>query len=141
MELMSEGQMNRLIDKRRKRDAKMMIRTIMESPLKDGDVVMPDGKMSIEFLSKQNLDVQTRIYLTMAGLASSGDPKAAEFLMKYGGYTPPVEQNVTVNIPRIVNDLEFKQEEELEALEAAYDVIEPPKEEKKDVVTTDSETV
>ena len=141
MEMLSEGQLKKLMDRRQRRDMKMLIRLVMETPLNDGEVFEVDGKTSIKELSKKNLDVQTRIWLTMAGQAAGGDVKAAELMLKYGGYTPPVEQNVNVNIPRIVNDLEFKQEEELEALEAAYDVIEPPKEEKKDVVTTDSEIV
>lgn len=126
MELVSDGQLKKLIEKRQKRDAKMIIRMIMESPLKEGEVVMPDGQMSIAELSQKNLDVQTRIILTMAGQAASGDSKSAEFLFKYGGYTPPVEQNVTVNLPRIVNDIEFKQEEMLE--EAEYEILDKPEE-------------
>lgn len=137
----TERQIQNIIAKRQKRDAKMLIRLIMETPLKEGPVAHVDGKMSIAELSKQNLDVQTRIYLTMAGQAANGDTKSADFLMKYGGYTPPVEQNVTVNLPRIINDLEFKQEEEQEALEASFEVLDAPDEEGEDVITTDSETV
>lgn len=132
-----EKTVERIIAKRQKRDSKEIIRMVMATPLKDegeyGPVVMPDGKMSIAELSKKNLDVQTRIYLTMAGQATSGDVKSAEFLMKYGGLTPPAEQTVNINLPRIVNDIEFKQEEEEKALEAAFEVLEAPKEEEEDV--------
>lgn len=128
----SETQIQNIIAKRQRRDAKMLIRMVMQTPLKDGPVAEVDGKMSIAALSKENLDVQTRIMLTMAGQASSGDVKAAEFLMKYGGYTPPVEQNVTVNLPRIINDIEFNEEEETKALEASYDILESPKLEKEE---------
>lgn len=127
----SETQIQNIIAKRQRRDAKMLIRMVMQTPLKDGPVAEVDGKMSIAALSKENLDVQTRIMLTMAGQASSGDVKAAEFLMKYGGYTPPVEQNVTVNLPRIINDIEFKEEEETKALESAFEVLDAPDEQEK----------
>ena len=77
MELMSEAQIKRLIEKRQRRDMKLLIRTVMETPLDDGEVFVPDGKTSIKQLSKKNLDVQTRIWLTMAGQAAGGDTKAA----------------------------------------------------------------
>ena len=137
--LMSEQQVQKLLDKRQRRDVRLLIRTVMSTPLKDGPVTEVDGKISIAELSKKNLDVQTRIILTMAGQAAGGDPKSAEFLFKYAGYTPPTEQNVTVNLPRIINDLEFKEEQMLE--EAADLMLAEGEEVKEDVITTDSETV
>ena len=141
MEMLSEGQLKKLMDRRQRRDMKMLIRLVMETPLNDGEVFEVDGKTSIKELSKKNLDVQTRIWLTMAGQAAGGDVKAAELMLKYGGYTPPVEQNVNVNLPRIVNDLEFKEEQQIETIEAGYELIEPLKEEKKDVKSIDSEVI
>ena len=40
----------------------------------------------------------------MAVNAALGDLKSAEFLMKYGGYTPPAETEVTMDLPRIIDD-------------------------------------
>lgn len=98
--------------KRAKRDSKLLIRAIMESPLKKGEVYEVDGDTPIETIARQNTDVQTRMLLKIAGLAANGDIKAADFLMKYGGYTPPVEQNVTLNVPRIVDDISELDDEE-----------------------------
>lgn len=98
--------------KRAKRDSKILIRAIMESPLRKGEVFEVDGDTPIEVVAKQNTDVQTRMLLKIAGLAAQGDIKAADFLMKYGGYTPPVEQNVTLNIPRIVDDISELEEDD-----------------------------
>ena len=137
----TERQIQNIVAKRQRRDMRQLIRLIMQTPLNDGEVFEVDGKTSIKELSKKNLDVQTRVWLTMAGQAAGGDVKSAELMLKYGGYTPPVEQNINVNIPRIVNDLEFKEEEEQKALEASYELLEEPEEEEEDGVTTDSETV
>lgn len=98
--------------KRAKRDSKILIRAIMESPLKKGEVYEVDGETPIEVIAKQNTDIQTRMLLKIAGQAANGDIKAADFLMKYGGYTPPVEQNVTLNVPRIVDDISELEEDD-----------------------------
>ena len=42
----------------------------------------------------------------MSMKAMSGDIKAAEFLMKYGGFEPPKDVNVDVKTPIFVNDLD-----------------------------------
>lgn len=91
--------------RRANRDMKLLIRSIMDSPLKKGDIIDVDGDTPIEQIARQNTDVQTRMLLQIAAQATRGDIKAADFLMKYGGYTPPAEQNVTVNVPRIVDDI------------------------------------
>lgn len=103
---------DRVRKKRAKRDTKILIRAIMETPLRKGETVEVDGSIPIETLAKQNTDVQTRMLLKIAGQAANGDIKAADFLMKYGGYTPPVEQNITLNVPRIVDDIKELEEED-----------------------------
>lgn len=103
---------NKVRKKRARRDTKILIRAIMETPLRKGEVAEVDGSVPIEVLSKQNTDVQTRMLLKIAGQAANGDIKAADFLMKYGGYTPPVEQNVTLNLPKIVDDIKDLDDED-----------------------------
>ena len=98
--------------KRAKRDSKILIRAIMETPLKKGEVYEVDGETPMEVIARQNTDIQTRMLLKIAGQAANGDIKAADFLMKYGGYTPPVEQNITMKVPVIVDDLDQLEEEE-----------------------------
>lgn len=98
--------------KRSRRDSKILIRAILESPLRKGEVYEVDGSTPIEIISKQNTDVQTRMFLKIAGQAVQGDTKAAELLLKYGGYTPPVEQNITMKLPVIVDDLDDVEDEE-----------------------------
>lgn len=98
--------------KRARRDTKILIQAIMESPLKKGETVEVDGNTPIEQIAKQNTDVQTRMFLKIAGQAAQGDIKAADFLMKYGGYTPPVEQNITMRVPVIVDDIDDIEDED-----------------------------
>ena len=116
------------MDKRIKRDMKELIHLVLESPLRDGEVVEADGEMSMETLSKKNTDVRTRIIMQMSFQASSGDPKSAEFLFKYGGYTPAVEQNVTLNIPQIIDDMTLPYTEIRQIEQPEVAVLEAPKE-------------
>lgn len=88
-----------------KRDMKMLIRELLEMPVSDGRVFGIDDVQSISELAKLNTDVRTRILISVANDAARGDIKAAELLLKYGGYTPAIEQNVSVRLPQIINDL------------------------------------
>lgn len=86
-------------------DMKRLIRLALDSPLTDGKIFEIDGEKPIEFFKKRNTDVKTRMVLQVAVDAAKGDLKSAEFLMKYGGFEPPKEQNVTVELPTIVDDI------------------------------------
>lgn len=82
-----------------------IIRQVLVSPIKrEGEVVHPDGKISMEELSKANTTVQTRIVTQLAYNAAQGDVKSAEFLMKYGGYNPP-ENKEMIDMPQIIDDM------------------------------------
>lgn len=93
------------IKKRRKSDLKEVIRSVLVSPtLDDGDVELVDGSKPIGAYLDSNIDVMTRIVIRQALAAGNGDVKSAEFLMKYGAYTPAQETNLNV-IPMIVDDI------------------------------------
>lgn len=93
---------------RESKDMKELIRLTLESPVnsKDADLAMPNGFYSIQSFKDKNTDVATRILIAMSMKAMSGDIKAAEFLMKYGGFEPPKEHTVDVKTPIFVNDLD-----------------------------------
>ena len=118
--------------KNAKRDMKMLIREILETPVNEGRVYSVDDVNSVAELAKLNTDVRTRIILAIANDASRGDTKAAEILFKYGGYTPAVEANVSVRLPQIINDLKPPEEEELIDVTPQNPVLEAPKEEIRD---------
>lgn len=101
-----EEELSALDKKRRKRDLKELIEVILETPLKKkGEVAFADGDISLEQLSKENTDVQTRIIMAIARNAASGDVKSAEFLMRFSGKEPPRQQHLTMELPTIIDDM------------------------------------
>ncbi len=97
----------RILDKRRRKDMKDMIQIIMNSPIKnDGsEIVTPDGSLSLSDLKGKNITVMTGIIVAHAVQAAQGDTKSFDLLGKYGGYTPVVEQHVTMDVPKIIDDV------------------------------------
>lgn len=93
---------------REKQDMKDLIGLVLESPVnsKDANLAMVDGNYAISAFKDKNVDVRTRILLAMSLKAMSGDIKAAEFLMKYGGFEPPKEHNLDFKMPIILNDVD-----------------------------------
>lgn len=114
--------------KNAKRDMKMLIREILETPISEGRTYSIDDVHSVSELAKLNTDVRTRIILSVANDATRGDIKAAELLFKYGGYTPAVEANVSVRLPQIINDLKPPEEDDLIDVTPPKPVLEQPKE-------------
>ena len=86
-------------------DMRRLIRAALDSPIHEGKQYELDGKRELDFYKKKNTDVKTRMILSIAVDAMKGDRQAAEFLMKYGGFEPPKEQNVTVELPTFVDDI------------------------------------
>lgn len=102
---MADGTSDTARRQRKAIDMKRLIRLALDSPLKDGKVHEIDGRTPLMSFKQKNTDVKTRMIISIAGDAMKGDHKAAEFLMKYGGFEPPKEQNVTVELPTIVDDI------------------------------------
>lgn len=101
-----EEEARRLGEERRKRDFKDIINCVLASPFRSkGLVEEANAVKSVEELFNSNTDVQTRVVMSMAREAMKGNPKAAEFLMKYSGREPPKEQNINMNLPQIVDDM------------------------------------
>lgn len=91
---------------RHNQDLKEIINLVLNSPLKDkGEITQADGMISLEALSKSNTDVQTRIIMQMAKDAATGEVRSAEFLMKYAGKEPPKQQQITMELPTIIDDM------------------------------------
>ena len=102
----SEEEVKKIMKSRHNQDLKEIINLVLNSPLKDkGEITQADGIISLEALSKSNTDVQTRIVMQMAKNAATGEVRHAEFLMKYGGHEPPKQQQVTVDLPVIIDDM------------------------------------
>lgn len=105
---MDEDEFNAEVDRTRRRrsraDMQKIINLVMDSPLSDAPIEEIDGKTAVKVLATKNTDLKARIILQTAVNAATGDLKAAEFLMKYGGYTPPAETEVTMDLPRIIDD-------------------------------------
>lgn len=100
-----EAKVQQTIRRRRKTDLKAVIREVLACPTLDpGDVVEVDGDMPLTYYLDKNVDVMSRIVIRQALAAGNGDLKSAEFLMKYGAYTPAQETTLTV-IPTIIDDL------------------------------------
>lgn len=91
---------------REKQDLKDLIALVLESPVNSSsaNLAIVDGNYSISSLKDRNVDVRTRILAAMSVKAMAGDIKAAEFLMKYGGFEPPKEHNLDFRMPIIIND-------------------------------------
>lgn len=90
---------------RRYRDTQELIRTILNTPLKEGAVFEVDGDTPMSTIAKKNTDVQTRMFMQIAGQAISGDIKSAQFLMKYGGLEPAEKQTISVELPQFIDDV------------------------------------
>ena len=88
-------------------DMKELIHLVLESPVnsEDANLAMINGNYSIMSLKGKNTDVRTRVLMAISLKAMSGDLKAAEFLMKYGGFEPPKEHNIDIKTPVFINDL------------------------------------
>lgn len=105
-----EAELERLAKQRQKQDLKEIINLILQSPLKEkGEVIQANGDISLQTLSKENTDVQTRIILQMAKDAATGNVKSAEFLMRYAGKEPPKQQQITMELPTLIDDITFRE--------------------------------
>lgn len=97
--------------KRSRADLQKIIGLVLDSPLNEGEMEEIRGDISVQTLATMNTDLKSRIILRMALGAANGDLKSAEFLMKYGGYTPPSESEVTMDVPRIIDDIGTDEDE------------------------------
>ena len=105
----TDEEVKKIMRARRTQDLKEVINLILNSPLKNkGEIVQVDGEISLEELSRSNTDVQTRIIMQMAKDAATGEVRSAEFLMKYAGKEPPKQQQITMDLPTIVDDMTYR---------------------------------
>jgi len=90
---------------RERKDLKLLIRAVLDSPISSGPVEHVDGEKPLRSFADKNTDLKTRIII-QAGLdAANGEDKSRRFLFEYAGYTPPKEQAVTVDTPQIIFDI------------------------------------
>lgn len=102
-----------------KREIQRIIKAVLNSPLRDGETVEVDGTRGIMSFADKNTTVVTRMILSMAMAACNGDQRSSEFLMKYGGYEPPKEQQISVELPQFVDDISISlSDEELEQMQS-----------------------
>lgn len=92
--------------KRKEQDFQEIVSLVLKSPIRrDVPIEYADGSISMDELSHMNTDVQTRIISQMAYNAGMGDVKAAQFLMDYGGLKPVQKQEITLDVPQLVDDM------------------------------------
>ena len=102
----NDKRITRELNKRKEQDFQEIVGLVLKSPIRrDVPVQYADGSMSMDELSHMNTDVQTRIIAQMAYNAGTGDVKAAQFLMDYGGLKPVQKQEVTLDIPQLLDDI------------------------------------
>ena len=97
--------MERNINRRRRTDFAEAVKTVLNSPIHPGEVTDPDENIPLEELVQKNVTVMTRVIAKHAMLAADGDPKSTDLLLKYGGYTPPVEHHVSMELPTFIDDI------------------------------------
>ena len=100
-----------------RRDMQRLIQTALMTPINPGEFSEIDGELSLTELASKNTTVRSRIVLNAAFAASNGDDKARTFLFKYGGYEPVKEQNVSVDIPILIDDMDDGSIPDVEELE------------------------
>lgn len=111
----------KLRDKNSRRDVTDIIRAIMMSPVSSKlgtDVIDVDGTRPIDTLKGKPLDVQTAMLLGVTSKALKTDLKCVELLLKYGGYEPPKQQQVSVDLPEFVDTIELRAAMKADAVNA-----------------------
>lgn len=85
----------------------------MHSPLSEGEVqqLTEDSKIPLNKIKRMNVDAQTAMTTRMVVSAIGGDVKSAEWVCKYGGLTPVIKSEVTMNVPTFVDDIPEEKEE------------------------------
>lgn len=101
-----EKKIEKELAKRKEQDFQEIVALVLKSPIRrDVPIEYADGSISMDELSRMNTDVQTRIISQMAYNAGMGDVKAAQFLMDYGGLKPVQKQEITLDVPQLVDDM------------------------------------
>lgn len=101
-----EKKIEKELAKRKEQDFQEIVSLVLKSPIRrDVPIEYADGSISMDELSRMNTDVQTRIISQMAYNAGMGDVKAAQFLMDYGGLKPVQKQEITLDVPQLVDDM------------------------------------
>lgn len=96
--------------KRKKQDMKELLRCIMDMPSMSSEETVHtiEEGFSARELSHMNTTMGTRIALTMAIEAGNGDPKFADLFLRYAGFAPAIEQEISVKLPTFVDDISSK---------------------------------
>lgn len=108
MPVSDEKRVAKVMKERGDVDIKRLIRLVLDTPTltsSKGPVMELDGKTSLEDFKGKNAMAGTRMIINMTAQAINGNVKAAEFLMKYGGFEPPKEERLTIELPTIVDDM------------------------------------
>jgi len=119
----------KLRNKNSQRDVTDIIRAIMMSPVSSKlgtDIIDVDGTRPIDTLKGKPLDVQTAMLLGVTSKAlKTTDLKCIELLLKYGGYEPPKQQQVTVDLPEFVDTIELRAAMKAEADSVVVEAVVP----------------
>lgn len=103
----TEAERTRSDNARRTNGLQDVIRIIMQSPLKSGEIVRlsEENKIPLKELKGANVEMQVAMVLSMAAGAVGGDVKKAEWLCKYAGYEPIKESKVSVETVNFIDDI------------------------------------
>lgn len=101
----TEEEIKKVAKARSKKDMRNLIQAILDSPIKDEPIEEIDGVRSLESMKKKNTTVVTRILIQTALDAMKGDEKKAKLLFDYAGYMPTKEQQISMELPQIIDDM------------------------------------
>lgn len=104
---LAKTEQDALDDERRINGLQEIVRTVMESPLKQGKLIelSKENKIPLKELKGANVQMQVAMVLSIGAQAVSGDVKSADWICKYAGYEPIKESKVSVEMPTFVDDI------------------------------------
>ena len=104
---LAKSEQDKADDARRVAGLQDVIRTILESPLKQGEIIKlsKENPIPLKDLKGANVEAQVAIVLAQVKEAVGGNVKSAEWLCKYAGYEPVKESKMTVESVTFVDDI------------------------------------
>lgn len=84
-----------------------VIRLIMESPLRQGEIIRlsQENPIPLKELKGANVEAKVAVVLAQVKEAVSGNVKSAEWLCKYAGWEPVKESKVSVESVTFIDDI------------------------------------
>ena len=104
---LAKADQDKIDDERRAVGLQEVIRLIMDSPLKQGEIVKlsQDNPIPLKDLKGANVEAKVAVVMAQVKEAVGGNVKSAEWLCKYAGWEPVKESKVSVESVTFVDDI------------------------------------